>query len=400
MKTEYFMKIGNKYAKQIETLFLICFAYLFVQSFYETTMFTKLNLFLFNNMVATMLIPMFITFFLFAKIFLSGEYTKVQMALAFLTAIVFYLSFSFSQYDFLLDMMLLMLAAKNVSFQKILNCYVVIAGAFLLLTVFFAKIGTIENLVYTFENRIRNSFGIVYPTDFAAHVFFIISAYICIRKKKITYFELAGFGAIVVLLAKFCDTKNSEICILLLVILCTIYKISEPFFEKNKVLNMLKNFAYEVATYALPIGAIIMILLSIVYSDRNVLLTSLNRFSNNRFYLGNIGIVKYGFTLFGQKIPMVGFGGNTDVERIKNYFFLDSSYLMIVLCYGIIMLVWVCIAYILCCKKAKKHADGILLIVFMVMAIHCAEEHHLMDIAYNPFFLYLFADATSAGRKV
>ncbi len=95
----------------------------------------------------------------------------------------------------------------------------------------------------------------------------------------------------------------------------------------------------------------------------------------------------YGISLFGQDVPMVGFGGSTTLE--EEYFFIDSSYLNILLRYGILFLIMVFIIYGTICYKHKE--DTVLMLAVTLLAISCFIDHHMMEEAYNPLTYALFA---------
>ena len=125
------------------------------------------------------------------------------------------------------------------------------------------------------------------------------------------------------------------------------------------------------------------------YKIGNEFLEMIDETITGRLGLGNIGIKEYGITLFGQDIPMVGMGGSTEVQ--EDYFFIDSSYLFILLRYGIIFLFIVFIVYGCICYKYRN--DTVLMICITLLAISCFIDHHMMEEAYNPLGYALFAKA-------
>lgn len=108
------------------------------------------------------------------------------------------------------------------------------------------------------------------------------------------------------------------------------------------------------------------------------------------------GMEVYGFSIFGQYIPMQGNGGST--ETPLNYFFLDSSYISILLQYGLIMFVMILILWGIIGLRARKEKDWVLLWILAIIAFQSIMEQHLLDISYNPFLWILFAE-TGKKRK-
>lgn len=80
---------------------------------------------------------------------------------------------------------LLLAGAHDVSIHKILKSYLVISLSILLYAFEGSLLGIIVNLQYDAGLRgIRNSFGIIYPTDFAAHVFFPVACFSVFKKRE------------------------------------------------------------------------------------------------------------------------------------------------------------------------------------------------------------------------
>ncbi|MCG4787724.1 hypothetical protein L0N33_20610, partial [Roseburia faecis] len=77
--------------------------------------------------------------------------------------------------------------------------------------------GLIRNLVYRRDmtNIVRQSFGIAYPTDFAAHVLYLILAYAYLKFGKIKWYDYVVFLAAAGFLVKFSDARLSAYAIVL-----------------------------------------------------------------------------------------------------------------------------------------------------------------------------------------
>ena len=85
---------------------------------------------------------------------------------------VFMMSHYVSGYDFLVDLLILILGAYRVNFRNILKTYIAVWSVLLVVTIMGAMTGLAENLVYyqQVENgmRVRMALGICYPTDLAS----------------------------------------------------------------------------------------------------------------------------------------------------------------------------------------------------------------------------------------
>lgn len=141
-----------------------------------------------------------------------------------------------------------------------------------------------------------------------------------------------------------------------------------------------------------------MIVCSILYSTGSTITNLLDRVLNYRLYQGNKAIDIYGFTMWGRYIPMQGYGGSTELP--KHYFFLDSSYLNIVMQYGllifgIVLFIWIVISF-----KAREEKNWFLLWIVAIISVQCMIEHHMLEVAYNPFLWAVFANTMDNDRKL
>ncbi len=396
-----------------ENLFFAGFIIYMFWSIMRTTMFP-------HSSMAFNMCLVFSVLILAVKIVFFDVYTfKMFMAVAGMfacSAIVFVSSGYF--WPFLWVLMLV--SAKDVPFKKILQLYLLLNIIIMGLAFIAAMLGVIENLAYNSDNpnndTLRYSFGCVYTTDFAAHIFFMLLTAYYLYQKKLRPYHYIGTCAIAGLIYYFCYAKLDTICILLMVLLFGGYHVLQwqhgrekiemqavaiPLVtektEANKEFAFKRTSAYyrwkgiwgRIALISMPALTMLMYYWSASYKIGNEFLEMIDETITGRLGLGNIGIKEYGITLFGQDIPMVGMGGSTEVQ--EDYFFIDSSYLFILLRYGIIFLFIVFIVYGCICYKHRN--DTVLMICITLLAISCFIDHHMMEEAYNPLGYALFAKA-------
>ena len=139
--------------------------------------------------------------------------------------------------------------------------------------------------------------------------------------------------------------------------------------------------------------AFLMVFLSYFYRPDSVFWQKMNAFLTERLFYGHRGFEEFGVTLFGQKLPIRGMGGTT--ELIEDYFFLDSSYVKILLEYGIVLFVMVLAMFIFDAYKLRQRRQYYMLVALVLLFVQCTMEHHMLEIAYNPFLFLVFSDYTS-----
>ena len=61
------------------------------------------------------------------------------------------------------------------------------------------------------------------------------------------------------------------------------------------------------------------------------------------------------------------------------------------LIYGIVILIVVLLMMIIIANRAVRYQRCMLYLAMLLIALHCFMEHHLIEAAYNPFMLLIFA---------
>ena len=149
-----------------EQIYIIAFSLYLFQSFVTTTMFTAIIPSLFLTFI-----KWFAVILVFIKIFME-KYSSKKFIIISITSILIIISALVSTYNNLCIFLIFIIGAYNIPLKKIVKTYFYLCLMLLIITMISAKLGIIEDLIYIRNGKSRNSFGIVYPTDFAAHVFF------------------------------------------------------------------------------------------------------------------------------------------------------------------------------------------------------------------------------------
>lgn len=377
-----------------ENLYLVYFGMITVMAFKDTTMFnfgwtdTQLYLvFLFGILVV------------FGKSACDQSWKWYEILIAILAASVLALSWHHYMRRYILELAVLIIGARGVDSDRVIKVFFAVSTACALITMTAALTGKIENLVYVQEERggiTRIAFGGIYPTDFSAHIFFTAACYLWLRIRNIRWRDLvltAGFGMFCMC---FCGARTSALGLWLL----AVYGL----LKKKEILKKNRKIQY-VGCFFMPVCAAGSVFLALIYNPDTGWMKFLNRILNKRLSQGHEGFQRYSIPLLGQEVIMHGNGGTIHLEEGVKYFFLDSSYINILLQYGILVLalltalsVWIMFRLM---KAQMQERMFILEIVFLC----CVMEQHLMEIAYNPFWLMALAEinifvANAAGTKL
>jgi hypothetical protein len=387
--------LRQKTQKTFITLYLIIYSVFFITNFLDTTMFRLPQVV--ANVFAIMLQLGF--GLVVSKILIIDKHKKEEILLYVFLAICLIGTVVHTGYVFLAFDLVLILGAKDVPFEKLVKLNCAIAGTLLVITMVSSQVGLVENLVYIRDGTSRYSFGINYPTDFTAHIFFIVMGYCYIRKEKLSFFDLTAILGLSIFSYIFCDARTNALCLLLTFVVFLYLKVKNLISDKKGSKYIMNPKCSKILAFSMPICAFFFIGLTFFYHFQrsNNIISIINNLVSGRFLLGSIGFEKYGIHLFGSSFQMFGYGGSTTPPNV--YFFLDSSYVLILIRYGILVFITVMIIYVMSSLHAVKQEDITLLWILTLVAIQCMLEHHLLEIAYNPFLLFVLSKKFSRDQE-
>lgn len=314
-----------------------------------------------------------------------GEILLVALLVASFTG-----SYRIWQRRYVLEFLLLIVGARSVDEKKILKVYCCVAGGLVLVAMGLALGGKIEHLIYdTDKNGIPEyAFGICYTSDFTAHVLYIEAAYAWIRGKKITIGEIFIIGLSGLFCWHFCATRTNFICLEMLAFGLLYFKIRRGISTRSgKNYHPVKWFQSIVTGGSMCIP-FIMIGLTFLYDQNNRILQWINNVLTRRLFWGKQAVETYSLNLFGQHVPMQGLGWSTELH--EDYFFLDCSYVNNLYRLGLLVLLCGLIMLFILLLYTRKNGFWEQMLIVIIIILQCSIEHHLMEIAYNPFFLLIW----------
>lgn len=365
-----------------ETAYLMIYGIIFAKEFLQTTMFPipwPLGL----GYVFALLSGGYVI----AKFLFHNTYTKKETILAILILIAFCIPAFTTDYTFLFWTGCMIVGAKDVDFNKILKVYLVIGITIMVAAFAASQCGLIEDLVYELrrwgnesETVVRHSYGIIYPTDYAAHLFFLVLAAIVFYGEKLATITKTWMCLLVAVSTYLtANAQTTMLCLAGFVGLCVVENIFRKYMHAIE-----KMFRWVPVVSALGYLSV-----AFTYRPEVTWMVNLNALLSMRLDFSRRAIDRYGMTWFGQTISEVGNG--LSILGSAEYFFLDDSYIRILLKYGIVLLVMVLVILVLTSKRAADKRNFMLVIAIVAIAVHSIMEHRLIDMAYNPMILALFA---------
>ena len=352
----------------------------------------------FNTISTTMLDRTFFQVkvnFLFLVVLLLGLRFLYKMRVSYkylILSILLLLSgvlvyFQTNRLNFLVYSMLLVLLV-NVDMKVVLRNYVVVAGILVVGVFLLSLAGIVPNLQYNRAGVIRNSFGFIYPTDFASHCFYLFLAISYLLKDKLIWTR-SLFGVLLsAFIIKYCDARLNALSILLATVIFIYF-----YYSKEKKLKIFALFPYSAVIFAS-----IVTYLSYKFSWSNPFLVSINKLITGRLALGRNAFTTFEVHLFGTRnVQFIGSGGKT--ESVIGYNYVDSSYVQMLFTYGIVPVVLLIVIYVVASRKQYKDGQYLFVAILSLIAFNCMIEAFWFVPTYNIFMFLLFTTNTFSKKE-
>ena len=353
----------------------------------------------FNTISTTMLDRTFFQVkvnFLFLVVLLLGLRFLYKMRVSYkylILSILLLLSgvlvyFQTNRLNFLVYSMLLVLLV-NVDMKVVLRNYVIVAGILVVGVFLLSLVGMVPNLQYNRAGVIRNSFGFIYPTDFASHCFYLFLAISYLLKDKFIWTR-SLFGVLLsAFIIKYCDARLNALSILLATVIFIYFYYSNE--KKLKIFALLP--------YSAVVFASVVTYLSYKFSWSDPFLVSINKLITGRLGLGRNAFDTFGVHLFGTRnVQFIGSGGKT--ESVIGYNYVDSSYVQMLFTYGIVPVVLLIIIYVVASKQQYKDGQYLLVAILSLIAFNCMIEAFWFVPTYNIFMFLLFTTNTFSKKEL
>ena len=363
-----------------EWLYLVSLILYLSVAFFETAMFERPFIFKLIKYLPLVILPVKMLLFdnntgalilLKASIVLSGVIT---------------VSIVHTESAMLLMAALFLVSAGDVPFKSILKVFIIVNLIGMAVTLLACGAGLIENLKYPAfmfgAERISYAFGFKYTTDAVAHLFFLILAVYYLYRERINPYVYPALILLQIPVYLITSARCGCICIVLLSLVYLIFSFGKKIGQKEGILE--KCLVYSVLVMALlSFGTVLLYMRSPEsFLKADILLSG-------RLKYAAAGLSKYGLSVFGRDIEFTGWGGASREAAGGSYDFIDNSYVLCGIKFGVIWLLILISSYVAACRKYSSDIYFLMSVFFI--ALSSVFEHHLPDMGYAIFFLSVFA---------
>lgn len=382
------MAIFYWFKRQRDNLYLGCLAFFLFLMTIQLSYFVPFLL----PMNQIFLIVKLISTIVGLKFLLFDRWSVQQKIVIFIMLIFFYYLTTVSHDSSIFYYAVFIVGAADVPFRKILTTYLCSATFSTLVIILAYLIRLIPGQIITRLGHhfiMRFSLGFLTPTDFAARTFYLLLAYYAWRNLQLKKIE--QLVSLLLIFLIFILT-NARLDLILMLSLWLVGFKSELFIQLVEKINY-KFLTLFVSCYILG-----NVSLAYFFNPHSHILQQINHLLSNRLLFGYIALHQHGISLLGKYIIETS-NGTISPHPPANYFYVDSSYIRLLVISGMLVSILVMFLLYFLLKKifvAKEY--GIL--VFLLLAIlSSAIDQHLVELSYNIIFLATFASVNQSGTK-
>ena len=372
------LRIKKQAITRPEWLYLVGYAMILFQSFLNSTTYHWIVPSIVKNGIrfAGYVLLMFYAI-------LRRKTNKTLFFLGVIMMLVSLLSLLQSGYSILLDYAFCCIFAVEVDFERIVRVFVGESIALTITTIISALLGIIENYIY-YRNSgaVRMSLGFIYPTNFAAHVFFIMAGIAYLEYRRFGWKHVLGYAVVSYVIYLLTNARGPSLMIIILAIVVAAYR-----YFSEKGISILPRW---LMTYSAVICAALTFLMINFYNAQSKIWEFINTITTNRLYYAKRTMNNNAITLLGQFIEQRG-DGNGGRLAGEIYTYIDLSFQRILLMYGVLLFVFILIYSIFICKRAYKRRNVIIPLLLFVVSFYSLTAQHFFDFSYNFLLLAGFS---------
>lgn len=389
MMTRMAEVLGNAKQRQKvgRQVYFVAFIFCLVITFLQTTTFIQFV----SNHALTRLTYLSLAL-LVVKILCLDEYDLRRLLADLVIMALLGLSWWYSQSLPTITIGLFVIASHNVDFHDIIRTYFQVGLIVFVVVIISALVGVIPNIIFHRQDVVRLSFGIIYTTDFAAHVLSLVMAYCYLYFEKLNWWRYCCIILIAAFIMKFCDARLDTMCLLLLI---PVMWFAQQAKRGNVGAQMVTSFYWGLV----PVLAYGTVMMAWLFRPGNNLMLHLDQMLSGRLTISHLALGKYGISLLGQHVLERGWGFGAPHVTDQNYFFIDSSFMRLVIVSGIILAVVIIYWMTKIAWQSIAHKEYALAAIIVILTVSAMVEQHLLEIDYDPFLLAAYSLVYTSSRQ-
>ena len=296
-------------------------------------------------------------------------------------------------------------ASRNHSVKWLLRIWLISISVAIAIIVFSGLVGIIPD--YTLDGRGlfgRHSLGFNYTTFLSHYILGVVCCVLALKRRETEAVLLIALFLVSLIVYLFTNSRNSFLLTSMLLIGCAFTK----YFRLSR--NRVPAFVKWIFRYGFIVCAIVSVIVFLGFNSNTEMGSTLNQLLSGRVKLTQTAYANYPVSLLANDVKwatphvmedgtaLIGYSdGDSFVEA--GYFYVDCSYLNILISVGVIVFVGSLILLTAMTRGIGEMNDNVLGALVFVIAVHSIIDPQLLMLHYNPFLLLLFKFIHSNSTK-
>lgn len=315
---------------------------------------------------------------LMIQIVFFQHYSINEVLIVSLCSIIIAIATLNSGYNIMMSTWLFVIASKYVNFDKVIKISYMILILTMAIIFFMYFTGQIDDSVIYRGSMIRHSWGFTHPNVLGVRVFQLVLSHCYLRKQHITIIDYGIIALASWYVYRVPNCKTAYFGLVIFGAMLLIYK-AENWFVGGQV------FFTKILVLIAIVVNVSSVILSIINVKAYPFLAMIDKRMSYRFSTCFRTLKYYGIKLLGQEI-------NLYISRmgvLMRRFYIDTSYVAILVRYGIGVYLIFSILYIVAMIYCLKKNNHFMVIVLSMYAIYGIMENSFFAITQNFFLIAL-----------
>lgn len=365
----------------VQNFYIFIFAFWYsTEIFFNTTLefIFGIRIDLFNNVVNWLVFVL-----LMIQIMLLQSYKRNELVIIVLITLPVIISTGLSGNRSLLSVWMFIVAAKNISFDRIVQIVYRILLIMVPMIIFLRLAGFIDDYTIMRGSIQRFSLGFSHPNQLGMRIFQLTLCHCYINRAKLSIINYCNIFMAVVFTIVISNSQTAYISLVVLLIALLIYKYVE---SQRQIFGQIFAWSLVVGVFLLNI---LSVTLSYIDVNKYTILSQIDRWMSSRFSWCHRVWQIYGVSFWGQKIYVLW--EEVKLAGIKNRLWLDNAYVSILLRYGIVVFLLISFAYMYLIRSMVIRKEYVLAIILFLYSLYGLMENGLFMLSHN-IFLLAFSD--------
>ena len=306
------------------------------------------------------------------------QYSRFEGAIVLIITLCIIIGTIKADDNMMMSTWMFIVASKYVDFDDVMKISYYTLLVLIPVVIGLCLMGYIRDVAFHRGTFLRHSLGFSHPNTLGVRVFQLMLAHCYIRRQKLSLLDyLLVVGAIC--FVKYVPNCQTTVYVLSLFLIFLIVKRLFDHIPNGTAIYL--RMMVLIAVLANGIS----VFMSVIDVKRYAFLKRIDLFASKRFSLCHNAISYYGISMFGTKIDLF----EQVLGRIIRRFYIDTSYVALMIRYGVVVYVIFTAVYMITMIKAVNNKKYMLCTVLALYSVYGIMENSFFSLAQNIFLISL-----------